>query len=180
MLFRSVYGYDTNLNEYYFNDCNTGSRGFEVEYKLKLERFYTALNYSYYEPLQSNKVEHSVYSIPGIKNQSLAFPSNKLNFSSNVAFSRIVNFTFSESYLSRRYSATTNDIGIKTVTQYHPVFYSNASLNFDNVFAKGVVFRLSCLNIFDEKVYYIQPYKGNHEPLPGAGREIQVHLSYSF
>lgn len=175
-----VYGYDNKLNEYYFNDCFTGSRGFEIEYKLKYSKFYTTVNYSYYEPLASNKNEHSVYFIPGIKNQSLAFPSNKLNLTSNFAFSRTVNINFSQSYLSKRYSASENDLGIKTVTQYHPIFYSNASWNFENVFAKGFLFRLSCLNIFDEKVYYIQPYNGNHEPLPGAGREIQIHLSYSF
>ena len=55
-----AYGYDSDLNEMYFNDSNTGSRGFEIEYKLKYSRFYTSFNYSYYESLKGNTVEYNI------------------------------------------------------------------------------------------------------------------------
>ena len=69
-----AYGYDSDLNEMYFNDSNTGSRGFEMEYKLKYSRFYTSFNYSYYESLKGSMQEHTIYSIPGKSILALAFP----------------------------------------------------------------------------------------------------------
>jgi hypothetical protein len=70
--------------------------------------------------------------------------------------------------------------GTKVAKSFHPSFYSNLTLTFDNLIAKGFSVQCGCQNIFDEGVFFIQPYDGNHAPLPGKSREFQLKLSYNF
>ncbi|MBL7949215.1 MAG: hypothetical protein JNN19_09510, partial [Bacteroidia bacterium] len=39
---------------------------------------------------------------------------------------------------------------------------------------------LTCINLFNEPVDYLQPYNSNHAPLPGPSRELRLRLTYRF
>ena len=173
-----VYYYDENDLDKYKNDATSGSRGVEVEYKFKTPGWFAAINYSYYSILEHS--EFGTYSVPGHFNNHLAFPSHKINFNSNINLSDNININPSFSYLSTRYSVSHTNAGVLTSKEITPSLYANISFNFDDVIKKGFHIQLACYNIFNNSVLYIQPYDGNHEPLPGAGREFKLKLSYSF
>lgn len=173
-----VYYYDENDLDKYKNEAASGTRGVEIDYKFKSSGWYASINYSYYSI--ANHSELSTYSVPGHPNNHLAFPSHKINLNCNINLSRTINVNPSLSYMSTRYSASHSDAGVLTSREISPSFYANISLNFDDVFKKGLNIQLACFNMFDNPVFYIQPYDGNHEPLPGAGRELKLKFSYSF
>lgn len=173
-----IYSYDENLKDIYLNHKNTGSYGLEVEYKIKSKYFFGNVNYSYYH--STNHEESCTYLVPGKEDQTLGFARHMINFNANIPILKSVQLNPSCNFFSKRYSSSQDDAGIITVTEYNPTFYSNLSINFQNLFVKNLKLYVSCINVFDEKIIYIQPYKGNHEPLPGTGRELQVKLNYSF
>ena len=163
------YYYDENDLDKYKNESASGTRGLEIDYKFKSSGWYAAINYSFYSI--ANHSEISTYSVPGHPNNHLAFPSHKVNLNCNINLSHTINVNPSFSYMSTRYSASHTDAGVLTSREISPSLYANISLNFDDVIKKGLHIQLACFNMFDNSVFYIQPYDGNHEPLPGAGRE---------
>ncbi len=173
-----IFTYDENLNDNYINHSCTGSYGLEIDYKIKTKYFFSNINYSYYHVY--NHGDTCIYLVPGRTDLALGFARHTVNFNANIPLSKNIKLNPSCNYFSKRYSSSQDDSGIITVTEYNPSFYTNLSLNFENLFVKNFQLNFSCLNVFDEKTLYIQPYTGNHEPLPGTGREFQLKLNYSF
>ncbi len=173
-----MYYYDENNLDKYKNEASTGTRGVEVEYKWKSAGWYTTINYSYYSISSNNDIAN--YMVPGHKNNHVAFPSHKININSNVRLSNKVNINSSLRYNSERYSVSRINEGPVLTGTLKPSFYTDLSLNFDNVFSKAFSIQIACLNIFNTPVFYIQPYDGNHQPLPGSGREFKLKIMYSF
>jgi outer membrane cobalamin receptor len=173
-----IYIYDQNAQDIYKNEACSGSYGFELDYKWKTAFLYTDINYSFYHP--NNKYQPCVYQVPGKENLTFAFAAHMVNLNANLPVNRRLNVNTSVSYYSDRYSYSKNVLGISTITNYTPTFYSGLAVSYDDLFIKGLGCKVSCTNLFDEQVIYIQPYKGNHEPLPGPGRAMQVKLAYRF
>ena len=173
-----IYYYDENEEDKYKNEKSTGTRGLEIEYKWKSPGWYAAINYSYYTIAGHSAM--SVYQAPGQSNKLLAFPSHKINLNSNVQLSHYINVNPSVSYNSTRYSISQEENGDIISKSLHPSFYANLSFNLENIFSKGFAIQVACLNMFNENIFYIQPYNGNHQPLPGTGREFKLKFTYSF
>jgi outer membrane receptor for ferrienterochelin and colicin len=173
-----VYYYDDNEDDVYINESKTGTRGAEIEYKWKSKGFFATVNYAFYTT--AGHRANTIYSVIDHPDVLLAFPAHEINANSNIQLSEIVNVNASASFNSRRYWFSGSDDRSVTIHSADPVFYLNLALNFENIFCKGFSIQASCLNVLDKDVVYIQPYNGNHNPLPGAGREFKLRLMYSL
>ncbi len=173
-----IYFYNENDEDEYINEKSTGTRGFEIEYKWKSLSWYADVNYSFYTASGHDII--SIYRIPGNAEQLLAFPAHKLNLSSNIRISAKINVTPSFTFVSKKYSLLETEPGTSVTHTYDPALYSNITVNFENLFYKGLSLQASCTNLTNAETNYIQPYNGNHSPLPGPGREFLLKLTYSF
>ena len=63
----------------YHNGPKTGSQGIEAEYRIKLDKFYSTINYSYYEA-DNNEVPD--YIVVENNKMLLGFPQHKVTFNS--------------------------------------------------------------------------------------------------
>jgi outer membrane cobalamin receptor len=171
-----IYYYDENDNDLFINASSIGTRGFEAEYKWKTNRFYAAVNYSFYAPTDKSKVE--IYHVPDHEDKHTSFASHMVNLNGGIEIAKNVYLNPLASFNSTRYSVILNDDGTAEAVKHLPVYYFNLSLNFDHVFTEELSVQASIINLTDEENIYIQPYNGNHRPLPGTGREYRLKIAY--
>lgn len=173
-----VYFYDSLNNDKYKNDQPTGTRGLEVEYKWKYNRWLSNLNYSFFIPAVNSVI--STYSVPDHPTRVLAFPQHRINWQMQLPLSENICFAYSISGTSDRYSSVTNSQGDVVTTKYPAVIYSGLNLSYSDLFHTGLELQLGCFNLTNQKTYFIQPYKGDHNPLLGSTREFQIKIRYSI
>jgi outer membrane receptor for ferrienterochelin and colicin len=163
-------------NDAYHNVGSNGSRGAELELKLKDDWGYTNLNYSFYTVAGKGKIED--YSVPQNSTVLLAFPAHRVNLNSSFNITRSFSISPSVIFQSDRYAYTGVDsLGEGIVEKLPAAFYANLFLRYENVI-KGLDIGIGVYNIFDERVRYIQPYNSLHNPLPGPSREFVFKLTY--
>lgn len=171
-----IFYYDSTNGDSYENEGETGTRGLEIDYKWKSEKWYAMINYSFYTTAGHSVIDE--YRIDEIPNITQAFPAHKINFSGSWRFGKTLSVGPSISFYSKRYTIiTSQDNAVKV---YPAVAYENINFSFANLFTQGLTVQFSVFNIMDEDVWYIQPYNGNHAPLPGGGREFQIRLNYNL
>lgn len=173
-----VFYYDENNVDAYKNEGNTGTRGFELEYKIKGAKGYFTMNYSYYS--STGKSINSRYEVPGHKGILIAFPTHKASLTGNFKLNNRLNASPGISVLGKRYSLSGDEGTGYTTHVFSPGYYLDLCLNFEDLFIRGLNFSASVNNILDQKVEYIQPYNSDHAPLPGTSREFRVKLSYTL
>jgi outer membrane receptor for ferrienterochelin and colicin len=160
--------------ESYLNEKKTGTRGLELEYKWKAEKWFAMINYSFATTAGHSTIPE--YSVPGILSTNLAFPEHKFNFMSNW---NLLNGLWVSPFFtitSKRYGSVTHPDSL--ILTYPTVLYANINFSLENFLFKGLTAQASVFNIFNQNRYYIQPYNNNHAGLPGAGREFQFRLNY--
>lgn len=174
-----IFYYTADNLDAYKNDGVTGSRGFELEYRVKTLLGYMNLNYSFFTT--RGKKTNETYSIPGKKGKVVAFPNNKVTLSSNLKISRKVNLSPSITLLDTRYDYYVDaNSGKDVIVKYDPAAYIDMMFNFEQIFTRGLTIQAGCINVLDSKVVYIQPYNNNHAALPGLSREYRLNLCYRF
>jgi hypothetical protein len=174
-----VYTYDENFGDKYLNFGRTGTRGVEVDYKLKMNTGFVDMNYSYYTTA-GKPVNIEYYAGKG-KNLNLAFPAHKAGINANIPVCRHFTFNPSIKFVSERWYYQYEELTqTESYLKFAPAWYANAALNFRNIFSDGFDIQVACMNILDQSKFYIQPYNSNHAPLPGSSRELQIKLSYNF
>jgi outer membrane receptor protein involved in Fe transport len=171
-----VYYYDGE--DRYHNIGSNGSRGIELEYKIKDKWGAVNLNYAFYTVAGKGIIDD--YSVPENSSVLLAFPAHKINLSASFYLNS--HFTVNPSVLfrSERYSYTSLDTaGNGVIEKFPSQAFVNLFFRYENVI-KGLDIGIGVYNIFDEKVVYLQPYNSLHAPLPGHSRELIVKLSYAL
>jgi outer membrane receptor for ferrienterochelin and colicin len=174
---------------YYFNDStgmdayhnigNAGSRGLELEYKVKNKWGYINLNYAFYSVEGKDKIED--YAVPENNKVLLAFPSHKINLSASYAINKHLSVAPSLLWRGERFGYTGIDSsGTEIVSSFKPSLYANIFITCDNIFTKGLNISAGVYNIFNEAQYFIQPYNSGHAPLPAGSREFVFRLSYTL
>ncbi len=172
-----VYSYGEN-GEGYDNQGVSGSKGFELEYRLRKNWGYAILNYSYYSAKGINKVG---YYAAGEKDEVLLGTSpHKITFNSSFKIYKGVTINPSLTYLGERYAYTHYDetLDEMALSTQDPVVLANLYLNYKNIFKKGLNLGVGVYNLSDAEYDFIEPYNGWHPPLPGQSREIVFRLSY--
>ncbi|MCP4221128.1 MAG: TonB-dependent receptor plug domain-containing protein [bacterium] len=172
-----VYFYESQ--DAYDNYEKTGTRGFEMELKLKDKWGYASLTYSFYK-VNDNQVDQ--YDVEADKDVLLGFPAHKLTLNGSVKLSRNLTLSPSLVYISHRYGYTAVDADDNLIMdRFDPVLWLNVYLRCKNLFVKGLEAGIGVYNLTDEKYSFIQPYMdGYHAPFPGPSREIVMRLGYSF
>jgi len=169
--------YDSLGTDNYKNFGDGGSRGVEIEYRLRDKWGYLIANYSFYSV--ANKTNDSGYQIPGNNAMLLAFPAHKGNFSAYFKVGKYFGISPSLSYIGERYGYThTDSLGYSIADKLPAVVLANLFVNVNNFGVKGLTIGVGCYDILDSKYKFIQPYNGYHAPLPGPSRELLIKIIY--
>jgi len=173
-----IYYYDGG--DGYKNYGTTGTRGIELDFKLKGRTGYADVNYSFYTTRGKKTIND--YSVTENTSVSLAFPAHKINLSGSLKITEHLNVNSSLSWNSEQYAFVDIDtITGKNITQkYSSRVLVGVYCNVTNILTKGFSAGFGCNNLLDEKEVYIQPYNSYHSPLPGPSREIRFRLSYEM
>jgi outer membrane cobalamin receptor len=161
--------------EFYRNREQGGSRGVEVEYKVKQTWGYLSANYAFYSVAGQTIVPE--YQIGGINNLNLAFPAHKINVNAAYRLGDHFSINPSASFMSVRYGLATNDT---VATRFNPVLLLNLFLTYDHLLTEGLSLGAGCYDVLGQNFQFIQPYNSLHAPLPGPSREFVFRLSYRF
>ena len=173
-----VYFYDDSLgtDNYTNSEFSAGSKGAEIEYRIREKWGYIIGNYSFYST--SGKEKIADYSVPNKFDVLLAFPSHKANLSAWIKAGKYFGISPSVSYIGERYGYSTVDSTESSVAELFPsVILANLFVNVSG-FVKGLTIGVGCYDILDSKYKFIQPYNGYHAPLPGPSREFVVKIIY--
>ena len=173
-----IYYTDQSTSDFYSNLGRTGTKGIEVEYKIKGKEGYASINYSFYTASGKNCVD--VYKVPGEPQLLTGFPAHKVNASGNIKLSSHTSLSPSLSFMSERYYSVLIDSVTTDTYKLNPSLYPNIYFNIKNIFNKGFSLNIGCDNILNESVLYIQPYNSDHAPLPGPSREYRIKLTYTL
>lgn len=172
-----VYYTDTLLNDNYRNFGGAGSRGFEVEYRLRDKWGYLVFNYSNYTVEGKEKIED--YVVAGNQTMLLAFPTHKANVNAWFRIGKYFGINPSFSYIGKRYGFSSVDsLGKSVVEKFSPLLLANLFITVKNFGVKGLSASVGCYDILDSKFKFIQPYNGYHAPLPGPSREFIIKITY--
>ncbi len=171
-----VYSVDDMGAEGYFNFERTGSRGGEVDVKVRYPRWYLYGSASYYTEAGKNLVD--LYEVPGRTGPLLAFPQLKVTAHGSVRLAGKLQLAPSAIVMSKRYALTGDGVGGVMLTEEKPLALVNAYVSYPDLGAKGLEVGAGVYNILDADYAFIQPYDGGHAPLPGPSREVVARLAY--
>ncbi|HTA61174.1 MAG TPA: TonB-dependent receptor plug domain-containing protein [Bacteroidia bacterium] len=169
----------------YTNQGNTGTRGFEAEYKVKDTWGYIAINYSYYTA--AGKDKSAAYNVVQDPSMMLGFASSKVNLNASIKLTENLSINPSGTFYGPRWGYNSVDTGgYAQLSKFNSVFLFNLFLKY-NTPVKGLSIGFGVYDIFNEKFVFIQPYAqpGSltnlpHAPLPGPPREFIFRLSYDL
>lgn len=156
----------------YHNGSKSGTRGIEAEYRIKTSKFFTTINYSYYETDGNDVPDYVVFENNKVL---LGFPQHKITFNSTYYFSPQFSVNLSGSYLSKRYAD--NDVA-KIQFSESPKMLLNFYFVYKDIFLEHLNLGFGSYNVLNEGYSFIQPYNGGSSPLPGPSREFIVKFSY--
>jgi outer membrane cobalamin receptor len=165
--------------EGYFNFDQLGSRGVELDYKLRYPWGYVSASGSYYNAAGKNKVE--LYAVPDKDYLLLAFPAFKGALNSGFNIWRGLVVSPSLVFLSSRYGF--GELGAdeeQLLLKEKPVLISNLFVRWSDLFVRGFEIGAGVHNAFDREDVFIQPYAGGHPPLPGSSRELLARVGYTY
>jgi outer membrane cobalamin receptor len=167
--------YDNTLG--YKNFSKTGSRGVEATVRVQHARGWGEATFSYYNSSGKNTVDY--YVVPGHDESLLAFANAKLTLVGNVDVASHVSASATFIYLSTRYGyGHTDTDGNPAIDEYGPVTLLHLFALYHDLGVKNLDLGVGLYNLFDDRYEMIQPYNSNHAPVPTAGREVLLRLSY--
>ncbi len=171
----------------YNNKDQTGTKGFELEYRIRKNWGYINANYSYYSAQGINKVTD--YAVPDAKGSLLATPQHKVALNGSFNLTKKLTFNPTMTYWGERYKAA-NWIYNKEIKKWEmsnakikPTLSTNVFLNYRDVLINNLNIGIGCYNLFDKDHEYIQAYNTEiymTQPLPSQTREFIIKLSYKL
>ncbi|HBF87966.1 MAG TPA: hypothetical protein DDX39_04915 [Bacteroidales bacterium] len=175
-----IYFYDSETeSEGYYNAEQAGTRGVDLEYKIRDKWGYITTNYSFYTAKSLNKVE--TFSVPGNENALLAAPQHKITLNSSFKINKNFSINPSVIFMSKRYGYANLDLTETEIISEHPqVLLANIFISYNNLFTKGLNIGIGVYDILNTKFSYIQAYNNWHSPYPGTSREIVLKIAYNF
>jgi outer membrane receptor protein involved in Fe transport len=173
-----IYEYDQVAQvEAYQNFDRTGTRGVELDYRIKYPRGSANLTYSYYTAAGKNAVD--AYRVPGHDDVLLAFPAHKVTMAGRLELTRGLSFNPSAVIYGERYGYTAGDAdGNPVLGRQAPSALINLYLLYRDAVIPGLDLGAGVFDVADQHPAYLQPYNGGHLPMPSAGRELVFHIAY--
>jgi outer membrane cobalamin receptor len=168
----------------YENKDQTGTKGFELEYRIRKNWGYVNVNYAYYSAQGINKVTE--YSVPDSKGSLLATPQHKVNLNGSFNLTKKLTINPTITYLGERYgngdpvfNEGSNNWEYPIV-KIKPTLLANVFLTYRNVLINNLNIGVGCYNLFNKEHKFIQAYTGGYLPMPSQTREFVVKLSYKI
>ena len=159
----------------YQNADNSGSDGFELEFKTKYTKGYATVNYSFYT--QAYRTIPESYAVPGHNNSALGLSQHKIGLYGS--YMPVTNVSISPSLvlLGKKYGYNNVDEEDNAlIDEFGPYYLINLSLAYDNLLKRGLNVSLSVFDILNQKAPYVQPYNGGFYPYPGSSREVLIKI----
>lgn len=169
-------GWDPGIDWGYVNTDNSGSDGFELEYRVKYATCFAAVNYSYYT--QAFRKLPELYRVPDYDRNALGLSRNKIVI--NAGFNPLTNIWIAPSLIfsGKKYGFSSVDEDENPVIgEFGPYYLVNLAINYDNLFLKGINVSLSGFDLFNQMPPFIQPYNGGAYPYPGRSREMVLRIT---
>ncbi|MBI3131898.1 MAG: TonB-dependent receptor [Acidobacteria bacterium] len=158
----------------YLNQSETGTRGFELEWKLRRTWGFLNAAYSYHQA----RNEVALWSAPGHDSHFLGFTPRKATLAGGLHLGSVWTLGGTLVGLGDRYAyAWDAGAGANRLTRLSPDLLVGLNLAFT---ARGFTASLGLQDALDRRVPFVQPYDGGHGPLPGTGREFLAKLRYGF
>ncbi|HJW32205.1 MAG TPA: TonB-dependent receptor [Holophagaceae bacterium] len=158
----------------YLNQSRTGTRGFELEWKLRRTWGFLTTGYSYHQA----RNEVALWSAPGHDSNFLGFAPRKATLAAGLHLGDAWTLGGTLMHLGSRYAYDWDAAaGANRLARRAPDLLVGLNLAFT---ARGFTASLGLQDALDRQVPYIQPYNGGHSPLPGPGREGVIKLRYGF
>ncbi|MFZ9885917.1 MAG: TonB-dependent receptor plug domain-containing protein [Myxococcota bacterium] len=171
-----IYNYDdATESESYLNSPRTGSRGAELELRLRDSWGYATFGYSYASTEGKNEVPLYDAGRPDVL-RGLA--GHKFTANTSFVLTPSLSLNPSAVILSERYGWLGAEDG--SVGRAPPVALLNVVLRQENVFLDGLDATLGVYNALNVQYGQIQAYDSGHAPYPGRTREIMGQLVYRF
>ena len=174
-----IYYFDTLTNsDGYTNFSRTGSQGAEFSLCYKKARTLLETHFTWYTASKSSTT--SIYMIEGVDDEFLGMAPFKgsLIYRYKICKSWTANLTgiyHSEKYAVTRVDEITEE---QTFSRLNALILFNLNIEYASKRHKGAGIAFGVRNITDQTPWYVQPYKSNHAPLPGMGRELTIKLFY--
>lgn len=172
-----VYGYDIDENESYLNYPKTGSRGFEIEYKMIKSKATISLNYAYYQSSSNEVTDYEV-----VENTSFlqGFPKHKISLLTVYKLSENIHLSPSFVLNGSRYGYFMDANRLAQLKKQKPELLLNLYLSCSKVLLRNLEMGVGVYNLLNENAYFIQPYGSSFPALPGYSRELVFKLNYFF
>lgn len=167
-----------DYEQLYGNSERFGTRGIEMTYTFRKNKWMFETNYSFYEAGTST-VDR--YAIAGNEKAFVAFPQHKITVNGGYDFTRNLSLNITVNHFSDRYAYTTIDEDESPLlTRLDPYSLINANLLYQNLFIKGLTISLSTFDLLNERPVTPQAYNGDFAPVPGRSREINFKAIYTI
>lgn len=173
-----IYSYDAVSNtEAYRNLGRLGSRGLELDYRLRTGWGRLAFNYSFYTPSGRNDVKD--YQVPRHAEAFTGMPTHKASVASNVKVLPWLTVSPTAALVGKRYAVDApDDAGNSAVETLPAQLLLNLFVSAENVGTPGLELGAGIYNLMGTNFRLAQPYNGGHAPLPVFSREFLVRVSY--
>lgn len=180
--------------ELYQNFERVGSKGLELVYQLRKERWFANLSYSYSRAAEDNTVTE--YKVEGEKHMNIGIAAHKATLHGGIKITRNLSFNPSLVRIGERWGYEVADLVTDTegnpildengeeqwnprLRHFKPILLANVHLQYENLLP-GLTLGFGVHNILDEENKFIQAYKGSSAPVPGPGREFTIKASYDL
>lgn len=175
------YNVDLGAGDYeqlYGNSARFGTRGLEVSYTFRKNRWNFETNYSYY---QAGKSTVDRYAIPGNPRAYVAFPQHKVVAIGGFDLTKKFSLNMTVNHFSERYAYTTIDEDeAPMMERLRPYTLINANLLYRDLLTKGFSVSLAGFDLLNEKPVTPQAYNGDFAPVPGRSREVNLKVVYTI
>ncbi|MBN1251402.1 MAG: TonB-dependent receptor plug domain-containing protein [Bacteroidales bacterium] len=161
----------------YVNSGTIGSNGLEAELKYKSKYVNFMLNYAYH--MATNYDENSNV-VPENEEMFLAFSPQRLNSMINISLNAKLSFNISALYFSDRYAYTYDNGTSEVLEKFSSEVIVNSNFRITKLIDNHLDITIGVNNILDSKMIYLQPYNGQHAPLPGLSRAATIKVFYNF
>ncbi|WP_233595569.1 MULTISPECIES: TonB-dependent siderophore receptor [Corallococcus] len=175
-----IYSYDTDTDsEAYRNLGRLGSRGVELDYRVRGPWGRAQVGYSFYRPGGRNDVED--YLVPGQPNAFTGLPTHKATLTGTAKLLPWLSLSPTAVLVGQRFAVgAPDDEGVSEVQTLSPRLLLNLFVRAENVGTKGLEIGAGVYNLLGSDFRVAQPYNGGHAPLPVFTREFLVRLTYLF
>lgn len=175
-----IYGFDETTGEdSYTNFDRTGTRGVELQARLRTWQADAAFTVSFYSAAGKNEVP--VYEVEGHEDELLGLAPVKLTAAVAGRPVRGVRIGSSVVVYGPRHGFLEGDAtGVGVMGEEDPAVLFNLHVTLEDVLRDGLSARVGLHNVAGTEYRHLQPFDGANAPLPAQDRELLAELSFAF